>query len=133
MVDTTAAAPKVRVVAEPEVLTFALSSSGTKLFYTRRNDSMSETELYVVALPDGVPEKIGQDPRGVRFAGDVVYFQEFARPTKTATLKAYRASGAGVVTVAEGLDPLTTRTLVVGSRLLAGSKLGLWEYAAVAP
>ena len=47
-------------------------------------------------------------------------------------LKAAKLSSpSNIITIDEGLDPLTTQVTVVGEKLFVSSKLGLWEYPAL--
>lgn len=123
-----------RTLAPDKAASFGLSSDGTKLVYIAPRGLGLEGPLYVVTLPGGTPQKLSDAAERVVFANDVIYFQEFDKPSKSNVLKAARISApASVVTVDQGLDALTARAMVVGTRLFVGSKLGLWEYPALSP
>lgn len=133
VVDATApGAP--RTLAADKATSFGLSTDGTKLVYIAPRGIGIEGPLYAVSLPNGAPQKISDDAQRVVFAGDVVYFQEFDKPSKSNVLKAARVSSpTNVITIDQGLDALTARAMVVGKKLFVGSKLGLWEYPALTP
>ena len=111
-----------------------LSASGTHAVWLEDLGIGLEGTLYVAALPNGVPQKISPLAERVRLEGDVVYWQEFDKPSKSNTLRAARvASAVPVIDVEKNLDSLTTDTVVIGKSLFIANKLGLWGYKAVTP
>lgn len=133
VVDANAPGPP-RTLAPDDAASFGLSSDGTKLVYLAPRGLGLSGPLFVAALPSGAPQKISDDAERVVFDGDVVYFQEYVKASKSNVLKAARVSAPQtVITVDQGLDTLTARAMVVGKKLFVGSKLGLWEYPAIGP
>lgn len=133
VVDANAPGP-ARALASDKATSFGLSSDGKKLVYIAPRGLAIEGPLYVVDLPNGTPVKLSDAAQRVVFAGDVVYFQEFVKATKSNVLKAARVSApTNVITIDQNLDALTARAMVVGKKLFVGSKLGLWEYPALSP
>lgn len=123
-----------RTIAADEATSFGLSSDGTKLVYIAPRGLALEGPLYVVTLPNGTPQKISDAAERVVFDGDVVYFQEHVKASKTNVLAAARVSSPTTrITIDQALDPLTAQAMVAGGRLFVGSKLGLWEYPALSP
>jgi len=91
-------------------------------------------ELYVLATPDGEPQLISDRADRVEFDGEVVYWLEYDQEQKQSVLKGARLAALGdVEEIATGLDPLTAHVAIVGTHLYVASKLGMWDYPAIAP
>jgi hypothetical protein len=134
VLDASAPAAPPRTLADDSAASFGLSSDGTRLVYIAPRALSLAGPLYVVELPSGAPQKVSDGAERVVFAGDIVYFQEFVKASKSNVLKAVRvATPQNVITIDQGLDTLTARAMVVGKRLFVGSKVGLWEYPALTP
>ncbi|HSO39221.1 MAG TPA: hypothetical protein VLT33_42135 [Labilithrix sp.] len=123
----------LRTLAEHAAF-IGLSASGTHAVWLGELGIGLEGALYVAALPSGAPQKLSPLAERVSLDGDVVYWQEFDKATKSNVLKAARVATPGnVITIEKGLDALTAQTLVIGKSLFVASKLGLWGYPAVTP
>jgi hypothetical protein len=120
-----------KTIAPDKAVSYGISNDGTKLLYTAPRELSVSGPLYLVTLPSGTPQKLSDEGERVMFTGDVVYWQEFVKATKTNTLKAVKLSDpSNTIVIDQNLDTLTAHTLVVGKKLLVASKLGLWEYPA---
>lgn len=120
-----------KVIAPDKAVSFGISTDGTKLVYLAPRELSLRGPLYVVTLPNGTPQKISDVAERVLFTGDVIYFQELVKATKTSTLKAVKLTDVGkTITIDQNLDSLTAHIQVVGKKLFVASKLGLWEYPA---
>ncbi|MCA9584080.1 MAG: hypothetical protein KC657_01840 [Myxococcales bacterium] len=123
-----------RELAPVDSAFYGLSTAGDRAVWLERTGVGLEGRLRVAQLPSGAPVDVAPKASRVVRAGDVVYWQEWDAGTKTSTLKAARLGAPTVaLTVATGLDALTTDVKVVGARLFVGSKAGLWEMPAVTP
>lgn len=90
--------------------------------------------LSVVPLPSGASHRLASGAQRVVVGHDVVYWQEFVASERSNVLKAARLARPGdVIELDRGLDALTAQPMIVGDRLLVGSKMGLWEYPVLAP
>jgi hypothetical protein len=123
-----------RTLAPQKAASYGFSSDGTKYVFLDNLGIGLEGKLWVVDLPSGAPQKLSDDAERVVFDGGVVYWQELDQAAKSNRLRAARvASPSAVVDVDTGLDALTAIAAVAGGKLYVGSKLGLWEYPALAP
>jgi len=131
--DTTAPGTP-RTLATEKAVSFGFSDKSTELVYLAPRGLGVEGPLYVVSLPSGTPVKLTDAASQILFDGNVVYWLESDKTTKTNTLKAARVSvPAHVITIDKGLDIITSRTFRTGSKLFVSGKLGLWQYPAVTP
>lgn len=120
-----------KTIAPDKAASYGISTDGTKLVYMAPRELSLTGPLYVMTLPNGTPQKIADDAERVVFTGDVIYFQEFVKATKTNTLKAVKLTDlANTIVIDHNLDTLTAHIQVIGKKLFVASKLGLWEYPA---
>jgi hypothetical protein len=132
--DATSPAAAPRTLAAEKAALIGLSRSGDRVVYLKGRGLALAGELEVALLPGGAPVRLSEDAMRVAFDGDVVYWQELDAATKTNVLKAARVTAPKtVITIDDGLDPLTAHAVRAGDALFVGSKHGLWEYPALAP
>lgn len=132
--DAKAPSAAPRTIAAQNAAFVGLSKDGTSLVYLGDPGTNFDPPLFVASLTTGgAPLQLSTEASHVTLANDVVYWQEFDSTTKTSTLKAARlASPSSILTIDSNLDPFTDQ-LVAGAKLFVGSKLGMWEYAAITP
>jgi hypothetical protein len=123
-----------RTLATEKAALVGLSRSGDRVVYLANRGTLLSGQLEVAVLPDGAPVRLSENAERVVFDGDVVYWQEYVKAKKANVLKAARVTAPEIIlSVDEGLDPLTAHAVIAGEKLFVGSKLGLWEYPALAP
>lgn len=123
-----------RTVAPEKARFHGITTDGASFVYQTTPGTTADGPLFVAPLAGGPPAKLADRAERVVFDGAVVYWQEFVKTQKSNVLKAARISNpAVVITIDQGLDPLTASAVIGGSKLFVGSKLGLWSYPVLAP
>jgi len=132
--DANAAGASPRTLVQKDGTLVGMSTSGATVVYLDDPNGALDPPLRVASLPGGAPHTLSPASAREIVDGDVVYWQEFDEAQKANVLKAAPlANPSAVVTVADGLDPLTATMRVVGKKLFIASKLGLWELPALTP
>lgn len=131
-IDVTAPSSARTLVQQNGVFVGSSKSGAQVVYLDDPGSEYADPPLRVAALPAGAPITLSPASARELVADDVVYWQEFVKDEKWNVLKAAKLSSpSDVVTIDEGLDPLTAQMVVVGKKLFVASKLGLWEYPAL--
>ncbi len=122
-----------KTLAAEKAIFHGFSTNGAALVYQTTPDIGATGPLFVQPTNGSPAVKLSDEAQRVLFDGDVVYFQEFVKASKTNVLKAAKISAPTPIVVEASVDPLTTQTALAAGKLFVANKVALWSYPALKP